>query len=125
MVRRKKVITGFTIVVFLVVGLYGCHPLERQLYGIYASNEKGVVDSIFLYKDHHYFHKMFVKGGFKKQSGQWDYSFGTISFFDFKSYAEDLPVESGTRITEANISLRGGIEIEINSDSDIGYIKVK
>jgi hypothetical protein len=48
-----------------------------------------------------------------------------IDLYDFKSFAQVLPIDSGTFIAEVNISYKGIIEIEINSDSDINYLKVK
>jgi len=113
------------VLAFLFILFYGCHPLQSTLPGIYISNEKNVVDSIFLYKDRHYVHKVVVRDSLKTQKGKWTYSFGTIYFYDFKSYAGDLPIDSGTRITDVNISYKGVIEIEINSDSDINYLKIK
>jgi hypothetical protein len=126
MVRRKKIIVKLIFILsFLFILFYGCHPLQSSLYGTYVSNEKNVVDSVFLYNDFHYIHKVLVRESLKTQKGQWDYSFGTIRLYDFKSYAHDLPIDSGTRITNVNISYKGIIEIEINSDSDINYLKVK
>jgi len=128
MVRRNKIIVKFTVVLaFLSILFYGCHPFESTLPGIYIyiSNEKNVADSIFLYNDFLYIHKVLVGDSLKIQKGRWDYSYGTIRFYDFKSYAHDLPIDSGTRITNVNISYKGIIEIEINSDSDINYLKIK
>ena len=126
MVRRKKMLVKLIVVLaILFILFYGCHPLQSSLYGTYVSNEKNVVDSVFLYSDFHYIHKVLVRESLKTQKGQWDYSFGTIRLYDFKSYAQDLPIDSGTRITKVDISFKGIIEIEINSDSDINYLKVK
>ena len=126
MVRRNKMIVKLIVVLaFLFILFYGCHPLQSTLPGIYVSNEKNVVDSIFLYNDFHYIHKILVRDSLKIQKGRWDYSYGTIRLFDFKSYAQDLPIDSATRITKVNISYKGIIEIEINSDSDINYLKIK
>jgi hypothetical protein len=126
MVRRNKTIVKLIFILsFLFILFYGCHPLQSSLYGTYVSNEKNAIDSIFLFNDFHYIHKVLVRDSLKTQKAQWDYSFGTIRLYDFKSYAGDLPIESGTRITKVNISYKGITEIEINSDSDINYLKVK
>ena len=126
MARRTKMIVKLIVVLaFLFILFYGCHPLKSSLPGIYISNEKNVVDSIFLYNDSHYIHKVLVRDSLKVQKGQWDYSYGTIRLYDFKSYGQDLPTDSGTRITKVNISYKGIIEIEINSDSEINYLKIK
>ena len=113
------------VLAFLFILFYGCHSLQSSLPGTYISNEKNVVDSVFLYNDFHYIHKVLVQDILKTQKGRWDYSYGTIRLYDFKSFAHDLPIDSGTRITDVNISYKGIIEIGINSDSDINYIKVK
>lgn len=126
MVRRKKMAVKLIVISVLILALfYGYHPLESRLYGVYVSNQKNVTDSIFLYKDYNYIHKVVVRYSLKTNKGRWAYSFGTIRFYDFKSYAGDLPIDSGTWITNVNISYKGIIEIEINSDSDINYLKVK
>jgi len=113
------------VLAFLFILLYGCHPLQSSLPGIYISNGKNVVDSVFLYNDFHYIHKVLVQDTLKTQKGRWDYSYGTIRLYDFKSFAHDLPIDSGLMITNVNISYKGIVEIEINSDSDINYSKVR
>ena len=126
MVRRIKMMVKLIVVLaFLFILFYGCHPLQSSLPGTYISNEKNVVDSVFLYKDFRYIHKLLVRDSLKTQKGRWDYSYGTIRLYDFKTYTQDSPIDSWTRITDVNISYKGIIEIEINSDSDINYIKVK
>jgi hypothetical protein len=125
MARRKKIIVKLIVIsVFIFAFFYGFHPFERSLYGVYVSNQN-VTDSIFIYKNYHYIHKVVVRDSLKTNEGRWTYSYGTIRFYDFKSYAGDLPIDSGTRITNVNISYKGIIEIEINSDSNINYLKVK
>jgi hypothetical protein len=119
------IVKFIVVLAFLFILFYGCHPLQSSLPGIYISNEKNVVDSVFLYNDFHYIHKVLVRDSLKTQKGQWDYSFGTIRLYDFKSYAQVLPIDSGTLIANVNISYKGIIEIEINSDSDINYWKIK
>lgn len=113
------------VLAFLFILFYGCHPLQSSLPGIYISNEQNVADSIFLYKDFHYIYKLLVRDTLKTQKGRWDYSYGTIRLYDFKSFAHDLPIDSGLMITDVNISYKGIIEIGINSDNGINYLKIK
>lgn len=128
MVRRKKTITIINLIVgfvLAIVVIHGCHPFQSSLYGVYVSNDKSTRDSIFLNTNHSYLHKFQLGDTLKIQKGKWRYSFGKIYFYDFKSYAGDLPVESGTRITDVDVSYKGDIQIEINSDNNIYYLKTK
>ncbi|MBD1393967.1 hypothetical protein [Mucilaginibacter glaciei] len=126
MVRRKKTTVKFIIILALLfLSFYGCHPLQSSLPGVYISNEKNVVDSVFLYNNFQYIHKVVVRDSLKTQKGRWEYSYGTIQLHDFKTFMHNLPIDSSIRSSDVDISFKGVIEIEINSDSDINYVKVK
>lgn len=93
--------------------------------GVYVSNEKNVVDSVFLHQDFRYTHKVVVRDTLRIQKGRWEYPYGTIQLHGFKTFTRNLPVDCTIRSLDVNISFKGVIEIEINSDSDISYLKVK
>jgi hypothetical protein len=65
------------VLAILFILFYGCHALQSSLYGTYVSNEENVVDSVFLYNDFRYIHKVLVGDSLKIQKGRWDYSYGT------------------------------------------------
>lgn len=123
--NNRRWLTVISQILFCVFILESCNrPISvNKLYGVYVSNEPQTKDSIFIYSNHVYLHKLVLENSVHVQKERWEYKNNEIAFTEF-FFMDEIRLTHGTWISTVELADEK-IRLIIASDLDQYYVKVK